>query len=245
MAIESTELTLPQQINLYDIFPVKEQFADVPSHIELSNFLLSAAYCGNGEGALISGLDDFRNGLTQEEKGRIVLDALQQLITITTKAKNDPTITAQERSRLLHAAASLTEMCNDSQQVQLSGFPSFEIPKEVRQAIDQWGKETWKEEWAKATDKTSNFWFIGSGITVANEDYMGADFIGHCICAIKKNAISPPENLSKPWDDISSLRAFWEQHRPPTKWERLLNRIPRSPYVSERIGLPTLTTRTS
>lgn len=244
MAIELTELTLPQQINLYDIFPVKERFADVPSHIELSNFLLGATFCGNGEGTLIKGLDDSRNRLTQEEKGRIVLDALQQLITITTKAKNDPAITAQERSRLLHAAASLIEMCNDSQQVQLSGWPSFEIPKEARQAVDQWGRKTWDEEWTRAIDKTSNSWFIKSFPTMANEDYLGTDFIAHCICAIKQNAISPPADLSKPWDDISFLRTFWQQHRPPTKWERLLNRIPRSPYVSERISLPTPTTRT-
>lgn len=241
--MELKELTSPKQVNLFDILVVKERFATVDPQVEVSNFLLGAAYCGNSEGSLIEGLDDSRNGLTQEQKGRIVLDALQQLILLTEKAKSDFTVTAQENSRLLSIAASLIEMCNGSQQTQLSRWPSFEIPIEVRWAVGQWGKETWNEEWVKATDNSSNSWFIESGITVANSDYLGTDFIGHCIGAIRQKAISLPTDLSKPWDDISFLRTFWQLHRPPTTWERLLSRVPKSPYVSNRSSLPTFTTQ--
>lgn len=228
--MELKEFTPPKKVNLFDIPAVKERFSAVVPQIEVSNFLLGAAYCGNSEGFLIDGLNDSRNGLTQEQKGRIVLDALQQLMLLTEKAKSDFTVTAQENSRLLFIAVSLIEMCNDSQQTQLSKLPSFEIPIEARQAIDQWGKETWNEEWAKAIDNSSNFWFIDSGITVADSDYLGTDFIGHCIGTIKHGAISLPTDLSRPWDDISFLRAFWQQHRPPTTWERLLSRVPKSPF---------------
>lgn len=242
--MELKELTPPKQVNLFDILVVKERFATVAPQIEVSNFLLGAAYCGNSEGPLIDGLDDSRNGLAQEQKGRIVLDALQQLILLTEKAKRDFTVTAQENSRLLFIAASLIEMCNDSQQTQLSRLPSFGIPIEARQAVDQWGNETWSGEWAKAIDNSSNSWFIDSGITVADSDYLGTDFIGHCIGTIKQRAISLPTDLSRPWDDISFLRAFWQQHRPPTTWERLLSRVPKSPYVSNRQSSPTFATQT-
>lgn len=228
--MEQKELTSLKKVNLFDIPAVKERFSAVAPQIEVSNFLLGAAYCGNSEGPLIGGLDDSRNGLAQEQKGRIVLDTLQQLMLLTEKAKSDFTVTAQENSRLLFIAVSLIEMCNDSQQTQLSRLPSFEIPIEVRRAVDQWGKETWNREWVKAIDNSSNSWFIESGITMADSDYLGVDFIGHCIGTIMQKATSLPADFSKPWGNISFLRAFWEQHRPPTTWECLLGRVPKSPF---------------
>lgn len=228
--MELKEFTPPKKVNFFDIPAVKERFSAVAPQIEVSNFLLGAAYCGNSEEPLIGGLDDSRNGLTQEQKGRIVLDALQQLMLLTEKAKSDFTVTVQENSRLLFIAVSLIEMCNDSQQIQLSKWPSFKIPIEVRQAVDRWGKETWNEEWAKAIDNSSNSWFIESGIAMADSDYLGVDFIGHWIGAIMQKATPLPADFSKPWDNISFLRAFWEQHRPPTAWERLLGRVPKSPF---------------
>ena len=241
--MESKEPVSPKPINLYDIPLVKERFATVAPQIEISNFLLGAAYCGNSEGSLILGLDDSRNGLTQEQKGRIVLDVLQQLITLTEKVKNDPTITARERYGLLLAAASLIELCTNPQLTKYSKWPSFEIPTEAKLAVEQWGKEAWKEEWAKATDINSHSWFMESGITLANSDYMGVDFVAHCIAAIARKAMLPTVDFSNPQDKIDFLRTFWQQHRPPTTLERLFNRIPKSPYVSSGPGLPTFTTQ--
>ncbi|MBI5356685.1 hypothetical protein HZB78_03655 [Candidatus Collierbacteria bacterium] len=243
--MELKELEQSQQINLYEIPLAKERFARIAPQTELSNFILGAAYCGNGLYALINGLDDSRNRLTQEQKGRIILDSLQQLITLTKKTKNDLTVVSQERLGLLRAATSLIEMCTDSQQTQFSKLPSFEIPIEVRQAVDQWGRETWNEEWTKARDINGYSWIMEQGFSMmANRDYIGSDFIGHCLCVILRKEASFPADLQKSWDDISFLRAFWQQHRPPTTLERLFNRVPKSPYVSNEPGLPTFTTQT-
>lgn len=214
-----------QPINLYDIPIVREQYANVPSQVGLNNFLLGAAYCGNDEGSLIGGLGDSRNGLTREHSERIIVDALQQLITITTKAKNDPIVTDQERSRLLLTAVSLTNTCDE-----WAYFMIPEVGKVVKQTVEQWGKEVWKEEWTKAADKTSNFWFISSHLDTANSHYMGPDFVGHCLANIKRERVTVPADVYSPWNDISHLRIFWEQHRRPTRWERLIKRIPESPY---------------
>ena len=237
--MESEELSPSLPVNLDDIAVVKERFAQLSSQPEVSNFLLGAAYCGNGSLSLAQGLADHRNGLTKEESGRIVIDALQQLIAITTNAKNDPAVTSQERQHLLLAAASLVDLCDPDRDYPISSWPYFGVPNAVRQTVEQWGEETWKEEWAKATDRMSNSWLISSRLVLANIDYRGTDFVAHCIQSIKRKAIPLPKDVSKPWNHINYLRTFLQQHREPTRWEIWTKQAPRSPYVNYGPNLQT------
>ena len=154
-----------QPINLYDIDPVREKFTNVPSQPGLSNFLLGAAYCGNGSLYLAEGLADSRNHLLRVQSGRIIVDALQQLISITTKAEKDPTFTDQERFSLLYVAVSLISVSEDESTQTLSRWPSFGVPEEVKRTVERWGKELWKEEWEKAADTMSNSWYISHLVT--------------------------------------------------------------------------------